>query len=100
MELSFENFVLLAGFGITIMGFCWGIIKHFNTQAHSRMSKIETTLTQRIDHVEEHAASRKELSQSVDSVKELVRSIREEQHRMASRLDDFVKWVMEMNKEK
>ena len=96
LSFSLEQIISLGMFCIAFMGFQFAVLKYSASQIHGRLSKMKEEFDDRLTHIEQTSASRDELNNSMDTIKELVKSVKEEQHRMATRLDDFVKHVMEM----
>lgn len=98
MEFSFDQIVSIGMLAVAMMTFFFGVMKFFNVQTHSRMTKMKEDLDDRIENIEHNAATRTEMAQSMDAIKEMMRGMRDEQHRMATRLDDLFKWHMEQSK--
>lgn len=91
------DFSLLIQFGVlcvTILGLFFSYHRWRENVTHSRIDKIKTELQDRIDHIEEHYAQRTELTNSVDSIKEILGDMKVEYRRINDRMDDMIKWMM------
>lgn len=103
MELDLWQFVFgLVGLILYLATFSFGLFKWFDNniekrfrEVHNRCSNTSGPLTKRIDRIEQEYAHKDDLERALKSVENLVETVRAEQQRMASRMDDLMKWLME-----
>jgi len=94
MEFTLDQMLALGSFALALMAFSFTVVKYFNVQVHSRLSQIKTDIEQRLEHIEDVAVTRNELSNSVTVIKDIVSDMKTDQHRMTVRMDEFTKWFM------
>lgn len=81
--------IQLAALFITCAGIIFSYHKWRETVTHARIDKCKEDLEERIEGIENNYARREEFNVLAQNLKESLQSIKEEQHRMAQRFDEF-----------
>lgn len=94
MELDMA--IKLAMLFIGIISACFGIVKWREAQVHARITQVKADLEKDIDEIKRDYAKSAEIDHRVMAMQSILTDIKEDQHRMATRMDEFIKWIMSL----
>ena len=87
--MEFTDVIQLGVFLVTSLGILFSYLKWRENVMHARIDKHKDDLEDRIQHIEDNYARSEEFNALAEKLKESFQSIKEEQHRMAQRFDEF-----------
>jgi septal ring factor EnvC (AmiA/AmiB activator) len=94
MTFTFMDIIIIGGFCLSIMTFCFGIVKFFNSSTHKRIDEVKSDFEKEVKDIRENYAHKDNINQAMIQIKEIVSDLKKEQHRMASRMDELWKWIV------
>ena len=92
------DIIIIGGFCLSIMTFCFGIVKFFNSSTHKRIDEVKGDFEKEVKDIRENYAHKDNINQAMAQIKEIVSDVKAEQHRMAIRFDELMKWIMTTGK--
>lgn len=102
-NMDIGDIVSLIGVAVATASLMFGIMKWRDAAIHARIKEVQVKakedkaeLKEDISEIKENYAHRSEMNQSVKNVENMMRDMKQEQHRMAQRMDEFLKWIMQI----
>jgi len=89
---------LLQFFGIAVAAasLVFGFVKWRDAAIHNLIANNKADTQKQIDEIKNNYAHRSEMDQSLKNVETMLRDMKIEQHRMSQRMDEFLKWLMQL----
>lgn len=96
MSFTFMDIVTILSFCIATVTLAFGIIKFVSVQIHGRITGVEKKYDDEIKDIKDNYAHKESIESGLRQINQLVSDMKTEQHRMSQRMDDFVKWLMQL----
>ena len=94
MSLNLADIFIILGFCLSVMTFCFGVIKFFNASTHKRIDEVKSDFEKEITNIHNNYAHKDNINLAMGQIKDIVSDVKAEQHRMAIRLDELMKWIV------
>lgn len=94
--MNIDTVIALAGVALATTTLIFGFVKWRDAAIHARIKGVESNTQRQIDEIRENYAHRSEVDQSMKNVEAMVKDMKTEQHRMSQRMDEFLKWIMQI----
>lgn len=88
------DMVVIGGFCLSVMTFCFGLIKFFNSSTHKRIDEVKLDFEKEIVDIRSNYAHKDSINIAMTQIKDIVSDVKAEQHRMATRFDELMKWIV------
>ncbi len=94
MTFTFMDIIVIGGFCLSIMTFCFAIVKFFNATTHKRIDEVKKDFDQEIKEIKDNYAHKDSFIQVVSQIKDIMTDVKSESHRTAARIDEIWKWLI------
>lgn len=92
--------IQFAGVIVATSTLIFGVVKWRDTQIHGRIKELKEQNEKRFDEIKREYARQSDIDGAIRTMEEILKDMKIEQHRMAQRMDEFIRWIMENNKKK
>jgi len=96
MTFTFMDIITILGFCVATITLAFGIIKFVSSQIHGRIDGVENKFDEQLKDIKDNYAHKTNISHLTD----LMESVKKDQNRMASRIDDFFKLFINLKDNK
>lgn len=103
LTFSLADFLTAAGTTIASASLAFGIFKWRDATVNSRLhklsqdiDKLEIEIKEDLHDIKTNYAQRVEMDKSLKNVELILQDMKTEQYRMSQRMDEFMKWMMQL----
>ena len=100
MTFTFMDIFVIGGFCLSIMTFCFGVVKFFNTTTHKRIDEVKKDFDQEIKEIKDNYAHKDSVTQAIGQMKDIMNDVKTETHRTVNRIDEMWKWLITKDEKK
>lgn len=94
MTFTIMDLFIIFGYAISVLTFCFGVVKFFNAATHKRIDEVKSDITEEIKDIRENYAHKDSINQAVLQIRDIMNDVKAAQNRMETRIDEFWKWAM------
>lgn len=94
MTFTFMDLIVIGGFCLSVMTFCFGVMRVTNSSVHKRIDEVKRDFDRDVQTIKDTYVHKDGIAQWMNQIKEIIDDLKGEQNRLIQRVDDLLKFIV------